>query len=925
MRRHVGITGAAALAAVVATGLAQADVAMRVGQVFRDAGETLSMSGKGQSKLAWVDGAWWGVFSSASGADLFRLQGTTWVQESSTGSHLTDDPDARADVLTDGTDLLVLLNETVGGVTELRLYDFAYVRPGFRLRGGFPAVVVERSATDPLEDDMHTLALDSHRRLWVAYRAGPTCGIKGSRGTGPSGWLTYFPAVTFGDLGNGVAENLSNCTIVATGSGTDAKVGVLWADQSAPPNNAYLFRYRLDSATAFTSDDWSAQETAYTNGSELVANDQLMAVGFEGKVYAAVKTDTTPSADNVGMDRFDLLVRDTLGDWGKTTIDTIQSNGDPATRAQLAIDEEHRQIYAFWHRVGIVGKISSVDSPSFLDQPLYSFLAPVSQTSWDSQTTHQLLSSRTGLLVVADDNDTGFRSWSYVGLGVPSSQVTSGPVLSTISLAPAISAVGTGTQVQLAASALDQSGNPFPITPSWTADGGAVASTGLYTSGATTGVFGVAATQSETAHGTVFVGAQPLVTSLVVSPDPWVIFVGQTVSLSVSGLTASGQSVAVVASVTWSLASGVGSVDSSGVYQAPSGQGLANVSAAALGLEGFASIVVQAPSSTTTSSGGGGGGGETGGGGGGATSPPPQLARIVVTPGTASVAAGASQGFSAEGFDASGDAVALAPSWSASGGTIGSSGFFVAGSSAGTFTVTASQSGILGSATITVTAALTAKDPPAATSGGGGDGGGGGGGGGGCELATGQGSCAGALGPLVLLGLAVIARRSRVACRLQSVARRSVSPSRTKRNSAPLGIVTSARVSRVERMSALSAPPWVTTRAGLPGRESLRVARTRALRTRARNSSKSSPSGTGVTSGSRRHADHSSGYCSSHSGRVSPSKTPRPRSRRSRSTRLTFSSRAVATISAVSRARHRSLAPIAAIPLLRADSARPRA
>src|SRR5581483_11581228 len=127
--------------------------------------------------------------------------------------------------------------------------------------------------------------------------------------------------------------------------------------------------------------------------------------------------------------------------WTKTTVERILNNGDPATRAQIAIDQEHRKIYAFWHRVGIVGKISSLDNPEFLSQPLFQFVDPQTETNWDSQTTHQLVDSRTGLLVVADDNQTGFQYWNLVNLGTPASDQPT-PVLSTISLAPAIASVG---------------------------------------------------------------------------------------------------------------------------------------------------------------------------------------------------------------------------------------------------------------------------------------------------------------------------------------------------------------------------------------------------------------------------------------------------------------------------------------------------
>jgi hypothetical protein len=756
-----------ALAALVTAPLVRA--ALGAGHIFRDAGVPFSVSGKGEAKVAWVDGAWWGVFASASGSDLFRLQGTTWVQESTPGSHLTNDPAARADVLFTGSELLVLENETVNGVTELKLYDFVYVRPGFRLRGGYPVVVVSNSSTDRLSDDVHTLALDSHQRLWACYRTGElTVGVKASSGLGPSGWLSWKPAVTFGNLNNGVAENLSNASIVATGSGADAKIGVLWADQGAPPANAYRFRYRLDSASSFTIADWSPEEVAYTNGSELVANDQIMTVGFEGSIYAVAKTDTTASTSTVGMDRFVLLVRDPLGNWTKTTVDRIQTNFDPATRPQIVLDHEHRKLYVFWHRSGVVGKVSSLAAPEFLSQPLVSFIDPSgSEKHWDSQTTHQLVDSRTGLLVVADDNDAGFQYWNLLGLGTPASDQPV-PVLSTISVAPAIASVDTGAQVQLAASALDQNGAPFATTPKWTADGGGIDQTGLFTAGHATGVFGVAATDSETGHGTVFVGSQPLVASLVVSPDPVEVLVGDSVQLVASGRTPSGDAIAIVGTTTWDVVSGTGSVTSAGVFQAPGSEGLATVVARAQGLTAFGSIqiiTVPPPPPPGGSSGGSSGGSGGSGGGSGGASPPPAvlpLARVVVSPGTASVVAGGTASFSAQGFDALGRSVAFSPSWSTSGGKVSSTGAFTAGKQAGRFLVTASGAGVSGSATVTVSAA----DPPAAFASSGGSGGGGGGG---CAVDGGARGSPLALVPFAVLALVVA--RSRLTPRFDRRAR----------------------------------------------------------------------------------------------------------------------------------------------------------
>lgn len=85
----------------------------------------------------------------------------------------------------------------------------------------------------------------------------------------------------------------------------------------------------------------------------------------------------------------------------------------------------------------------------------------------------------------------------------------------------------------------------------------------------------------------------------------------------------------------------------------------------------------------------------------------PVLTTITVTPNSDTVAANATQQFTAVGQDASGNIVSIAPTWSivANGGSIDNNGLFTAGAVAGTFsnTVRASDGGISGFATVVVT------------------------------------------------------------------------------------------------------------------------------------------------------------------------------------------------------------------------------
>ena len=88
---------------------------------------------------------------------------------------------------------------------------------------------------------------------------------------------------------------------------------------------------------------------------------------------------------------------------------------------------------------------------------------------------------------------------------------------------------------------------------------------------------------------------------------------------------------------------------------------------------------------------------------------PPVLTTITVSPASASVQTNGTQQFTATGYDQFGNPVSPQPTftWSVSGGgSIGASGLFAAGSTAGgPFTVTATSANVSGTASVTVTAA----------------------------------------------------------------------------------------------------------------------------------------------------------------------------------------------------------------------------
>jgi hypothetical protein len=93
------------------------------------------------------------------------------------------------------------------------------------------------------------------------------------------------------------------------------------------------------------------------------------------------------------------------------------------------------------------------------------------------------------------------------------------------------------------------------------------------------------------------------------------------------------------------------------------------------------------------------------------------LERIEVNPGQGSVAVGQTLQFSAAGYDRNNSPIPITPAWSVSGGKIGQNGLFTP-DKVGSFTVTASDGGVTGTASVSVAAGALSRirvDPPSAT------------------------------------------------------------------------------------------------------------------------------------------------------------------------------------------------------------------
>ena len=170
-----------------------------------------------------------------------------------------------------------------------------------------------------------------------------------------------------------------------------------------------------------------------------------------------------------------------------------------------------------------------------------------------------------------------------------------------------------------------------------------------------------------------------VVSTLTVSPNPQTLAINATQQFTATGTDFTGADVSVTP--VWSVVSGGGTITAGGLFTAGTTPSTFTntVQATSGGKTSTATVIVTAG----------------------------PLASITVSPTPSSLAVGAAQQFTAVGKDASGNVVAITPSWSvvANGGTIGiTSGMFTAGNSTGTFTntVRASVGGFAGFATVTV-------------------------------------------------------------------------------------------------------------------------------------------------------------------------------------------------------------------------------
>jgi hypothetical protein len=212
------------------------------------------------------------------------------------------------------------------------------------------------------------------------------------------------------------------------------------------------------------------------------------------------------------------------------------------------------------------------------------------------------------------------------------------------------------------------------VTTTWSTTGGSITANGVFSS-ATAGTFKVIGRGRGWKHTdtaiVVVVPPTPEIARIEVSPDAVTLDTSASRTFSATAYLADGSTATV--GLAWT-ASG-GDIDAAGAYTAGTSAGTFRVIAAntAGTLADTAIVILEAPTPAP------------------APTPPPTLNAVYVTPASVSLAGGGNQKFEAYGRNSVGDSVPVAVTFSATGGTVTSSGLYTAGNTGGTFRVVAKE------------------------------------------------------------------------------------------------------------------------------------------------------------------------------------------------------------------------------------------
>ncbi|MBZ0266619.1 choice-of-anchor D domain-containing protein [bacterium] len=393
------------LAGMAASTASHAIPSVPVEAGYRDANYGSTVYGrvteaKPEAKLWYQDGSWWGVlWDDAEGAHRiheFDLTAQSWT---SVGPNDESNPRTLVDCLWDESTATVYVtsHETDRSFPSyLRAYTYDSFTRTYSALPGFPVQVANKGS------EALTIAKDSTGKLWVTWERNGIIWVNSSQ-TSDTDWGTPFQLPVQGSL-----CDEDDISAVATLNG---EIGIMWSDQIT--DTFFLAVHQDGDADSV----WAPREAAMDAEVHLADDHINLAVGADGTLYAAVKTDFEGPMDPIEL----LLVRDPSGDWTNYTVAYRYEN---LTRPIVVLDEESELVHVFsadteegtirWHMSDSADIDFTVGTNRIFVQ---SALDPEIN---NPTSTKQNVDSITGLLLAASDNTTNHYFHNYwVPLSIP--------------------------------------------------------------------------------------------------------------------------------------------------------------------------------------------------------------------------------------------------------------------------------------------------------------------------------------------------------------------------------------------------------------------------------------------------------------------------------------------------------------------------
>ncbi|MBW3543628.1 MAG: DNRLRE domain-containing protein, partial [Planctomycetes bacterium] len=354
--------------------------------------ETAIVGGTGekpQSKVWEHDHTWWSAFSNSDGAQVFRLDGTSWTPV----LNLSGKTGVEADVVVDG-DLAHILLERDSG-TELASIEYV---PGANGLPGTYQLWSVRPQLVPLPSagtETATIAVDTTGRLWLGRDNDDR--IEVLRAAAP--YDVWSSPVT-------IAEGIDPDDISSVVA-FDGKIGVFWSNQVT---ERFGFRVHVDGdpLLVWSDDELPGASSALDVGQGLADDHVNLAAHSDGRLYAAVKT----GYDTSGFTQLGLLVRETDGTW--SVLHEVDGQG---TRPIVQLNELHDSLLVFYRSSDSAGPIvyreSTLSNISFGPRTaLIDGTGVNNPSSTKSSATDELV-------VIAADSANGVLKSSRLFFGVP--------------------------------------------------------------------------------------------------------------------------------------------------------------------------------------------------------------------------------------------------------------------------------------------------------------------------------------------------------------------------------------------------------------------------------------------------------------------------------------------------------------------------